>query len=192
MRLNENLLHSPFLLISNSTRLVKCAISWGNLEISLSLNFTFRSWTSRKKFWNECEKGSEVENKLLKDQNVIPVSSYIKNLTFGSSRILFASRERSSSDRVYLITSSGTDCRLQWLRSIDSTCRLQARKIGMHLNMALIIHYGPFDNMWKSEVIPKDVKNMNNWVVFRDLAGYIIEIRMLKIARDVELSHSAT
>lgn len=62
----------------------------------------------------------------------------------------------------------------------------------MHLNMALIIHYGPFDNMWKSEVIPKDVKNMNNWVVFRDLAGYIIEIRMLKIARDVELSHSAT
>lgn len=105
--------------------------------------------------------------------------------TFGSSLILLASKKTSSSDRVYLITSSGTDCRLQCLRSIHSTWRLQARNIGMHLNMAQIIHYGPFGNMWNSDFIPKLAKNMNICVLFRDLGGYIIGIRMLYIARDV-------
>lgn len=60
--------------------------------------------------------------------------------TFGSSLILFASRNNSSNERVYRITSSGTDWRLQCLRSIHSTWRLHALKIGIHLNIALIIH----------------------------------------------------
>ena len=137
---------------------------------------------------NSETKGEKVIRTTYWDQTeseIIHNSFTIKLLTFGSSLMLFASRNTSSSDRVYLITSSGTDCKLQCLRSIHSTCRLQARNIGMHLNMALIVHYGPFGNMWKSRFIPKYVKNMNICVLFRDLGAYIIGIRMLYIARDV-------
>ncbi len=41
----------PFLLISSSTRFMKLAISGGRRLISLSESPSFRSWSSRKKFW---------------------------------------------------------------------------------------------------------------------------------------------
>lgn len=56
-------------------------------------------------------------------------------LTFGKSRIWFASSSNSSKLREYRIMSSGTLGSEQWRLSTNSTWRLQPLKIGMHLNI---------------------------------------------------------
>ena len=127
----------PFLETSNSTRFSKFCISGGRRWISLSLKPSFLNRFKRKKFWKN-DRWLKNFRSIHRSNKKITffIENIIHGLTFGRSRIWFASRRSSSKLLAYRIISSGTVLRVQCRLSTYSTCRLHPfKKPGTHLNI---------------------------------------------------------
>ena len=126
----------PFLDTSNSTRFSKFCISGGKRWISLSLKPNFLKRLRRKKFWKRTFMMTFYESFLefkSDDYHNMPSLYFI---TFGRSRIWFASSRSSSKLLAYRIMSSGTVLKVQCRLSTYSTWRLHPfKKPGTHLNI---------------------------------------------------------